>query len=271
MVKYFSTSDTGHDSVTRTADQIFPFTFIDKNSEELLVTIGDSWTWGDDITPDNNETNRLACVFGNILSTQLNSDWLNLGQCGSGNFWLVDRVTELAAIIPQLQYKKIYVVCTLTEVGREFNSTFDRNIDYIAHISKFRHYDTIFELLNTIVVDQIVNMLQPFSNVTLRIGTNFVDQIGLSGATDCLLAKPWVSLLCGNLADRCYVVGSRTIDNFKRSIDLFPDSNTFLNWIILITKTAIQRKTMLQTNQFRNGHPLANGHQRWADYIMQSL
>jgi hypothetical protein len=248
-----------------------PFDFISRESRELLVTIGDSWTWGDDITASNNDTIRLAKVFGNLISTTINSDWINLGQCGSGNFWLANKVKELAAIIPELHYEKIYVICTLTEVGREFNSTYDRNIDYINWLVAHNPRNDLLGFLNNLVVTEIIDALKSFPNVVLKIGTNFVNHIGLGTAQPYLLDTPWINLLT-NVDDNCYVVGSYTIDNFRRSIDLFPNHELLLCWLVELTELSKKRNMLLQDkNKFRNGHPLQSGHQQWANYIIQSL
>lgn len=270
MVEYFSIVETGHCSVPRTNKQKMPFDFVSRNSQELLVTIGDSWTWGDDITVDNNNVIRLEKVFGNLVSSTIGSDWLNLGQCGSGNFWLANKVKELASVIPSLSYKKIYVVCTLTEVGREFNSTYDQNIDYIGWLLTHGP-DDLIEFLNNLAVTKIVDELKLFPNVVLKIGTNFVDHIGLDNARPYLLDTPWINLLSA-IDDNCYIVGSYTIDNFRRSSDLFPDRIQLFDWLLTLTELSKKRNQLLQDkSKFRNGHPLVNGHQQWADYIIRSL
>ena len=270
MVEYFSIVETGHCSVPRTNEQQIPFNFINRNSQELLVTIGDSWTWGDDITVSNNNEIRLKKVFGNVLSTILNSDWLNLGQCGSGNQWLAAKVRELSKIIPTLDYRRIYVVCTLTEVGRDFNSTYDRQTNYIDWL-KTNDHTNLLEFLNSTVITEIINALTPFPHVVLKIGTNFVDHVGLETARPYLVDMPWINLIT-SVPDVCYIVGSYAIDNFKRSSDLFPDNMALLSWLNNLTDSASKRNIVLQDkHNFRNGHPLAAGHQHWAEYISQRL
>ncbi len=269
MVEHFSIVETGHCSVIRTPDQVFPFDFKSRNSNSLLVTIGDSWTWGDDITPTNNNQKRLDLVFGNILSLSLECDWLNLGQCGSGNFWLAEKVQELVQLIPSMSYKKIYVICTLTEVGREFNSGYDNHIDYISFLNKNPITDVI-KLLNEVVAEKI-KLLTQFDNVILRVGTNFVDHIGLDAIGEWLLPTPWLNLIA-EPKNTCFVVGSPTLDNFKRSGDLFPDYNKFLLWLNQLSDAALIRQhTLRDSIKFKSGHPLAHGHRVWAEHILKSL
>lgn len=263
MVEHFSIVETGHCSVKRRPGEIFPFNFIQKNSNRLLITIGDSWTWGDDLP------GRLDWAFGNLVSQQLDSDWLNLAQCGSGNFWLAKKVQELTQLIPTLDYREIFVVCTLTEIGREFNSDYDKSIDYVSWL-KNNSPNNLFSFLNQLVVDEIKS-LSDIEGVILRVGTNFINHTGLDAIEKFLLPIPWINLLVES-NDTCYVVGSPTLDNFKRSKDLFPDTNEFLNWINQLTETALLRQKILKdSNKFKNGHPLKTGHETWAEYILQSL
>ena len=74
----------------------------------------------------------------------------------SGNYHIIKVTTdesnideELSKIIPQLEYKKIIVVCTLTEIGRSFNSHHDRYIDYHSWF-KNNDYNNFLEFLNVV-------------------------------------------------------------------------------------------------------------------------
>ena len=62
------------------------FDFVDRNSDTLVVTVGDSWTWGADLDSDL----RLQQVYGNLVSHHLSADFLNLGQSGSNNFFIAE-------------------------------------------------------------------------------------------------------------------------------------------------------------------------------------
>ena len=58
--------------------------FIDNNKDSLLITVGDSWTWGDSFK-DLSADYRSQHVYGTHLSRYLNTDWINYGDCGSSN------------------------------------------------------------------------------------------------------------------------------------------------------------------------------------------
>lgn len=124
LPNYFTIADrysSWHQTPTNT------FNFIDRNSDMLIVTVGDSWTWGSDISENNHDDNfRITHLYGNVLSDELKTDWLNLGLSASSNFWATAMIEELGQLIPQLDYRSIYVICVFTGAGRWFNTQYDR-------------------------------------------------------------------------------------------------------------------------------------------------
>lgn len=102
--------------------------------DRLLVTIGDSWTWGDSLTPAlaNNgfdvpgfeETHwdyeaRKKYCYGAHLSKHLNADWINYGFPGYSNVYILERFAHTLRSSLMEQYDEIYFVLCLTETGRE--------------------------------------------------------------------------------------------------------------------------------------------------------
>ena len=62
-------------------DRLF---FADHGKNNLLITVGDSWTWGDSLG-DLSIRYRSDHVYGKYLREYLDSDWINYGYCGGGN------------------------------------------------------------------------------------------------------------------------------------------------------------------------------------------
>jgi hypothetical protein len=242
------------------------FDFIDNNSDSLVVTIGDSWTWGSDISIDDNEDIRLSCVYGRLISDKLGSDWFNLSQPGAGNFWIADRAEELSKIIPQLEYKKIIVVCTLTEIGRSFDSHHDRYIDYHSWF-KNNDYNNFLEFLNKECINRIIKAID--EKTQLRIGTNFVDPIGFDD-TEIYLKKSWLDCITPT-TDVCYVA-THGIDHLDNAREFFQSQTDFLTWSSNLITLANKRLTVLSDQRyFRSAHPLKDGHEIWSNYILKSL
>lgn len=93
--------------------------------QDLLITVGDSWTWGDSLGQIDFDkgifddiNHRTLHVFGRLLADKLNRDFLMLAKCGATNseihrmaFGYIDQIKS--------KYRKITVVITLTELMRE--------------------------------------------------------------------------------------------------------------------------------------------------------
>jgi hypothetical protein len=177
------------------------FNFIDNNSKTLIVTVGDSWTWGADMSANNNNDDyRLNNLYGRVIADELQSDWLNLGFSAKGNFWIATMVTELADIIDDLEYDKIYVVCTFTEVGRSTNTIYDRHINYINwfqnNIHTHEDFNKLFYYLNSECIEIIITALKKYNHVVLKVGTNFIDPVGFDKLNNSqILSTPWYKVL----------------------------------------------------------------------------
>ena len=268
----FSVVDTGHCQI-KNLKNLYPFDFVDRSKKKLVVTVGDSWTWGTDMTPDNNNEYRLKHHFGHQLACNLNADWLSLGQSGSGNFWMYDRVREFARIIPNLIYDQIYVVCTLTETGRAVSVRTD--IDFNRYFQNY-HVNGFIKYLNNLCVNNIVAALRPFDNVLLKVGTNFVDYLG--DDHEFVMSTPWLKLICQQhsieYTGNCQTMSPWAISDLRQLNNQVPDNkhNDYLNLLETLADSALERKQLLLSvpgmNRF---HPTSQGHRLWADYVLKFM
>jgi hypothetical protein len=103
---------------------------LNRNSNTLLITVGDSWTWGDSLgktTPKFDDYDyRTTHIYGHILSDRLSSDFINVGLPGGSNFYILLHL-ELVLASLKKKYKNVKLVFTLTESGRELQSDFENN------------------------------------------------------------------------------------------------------------------------------------------------
>lgn len=272
LASYFTIADSSNSWYQEPTNT---FDFIDRNSKILVVTVGDSWTWGSDLSLNNcNEDYRRNSVYGNLVAKELNADWLNLGLCAQGNFWIASMVEELANVIPKLEYHRIYVICTLTGALRWFNTKYDQHIDYVEWFkNNAPEFDQLPIMLNGLCIDSIVNSLTPFDHVTLKIGTNFVDACGFNElTTPYLMPDPWYKLLSYNDNKLVYTcVYYETISQATEFIGLEYHTE-FKQWLMKTIEESEHRASLLTNpKDFQNYHPLAPGHQAWAQYILNHL
>jgi hypothetical protein len=242
------------------------FDFVDCNSTTLVVTIGDSWTYGADLSNDNEEF-RINNVYGRIVSDKINTDWLNLGQSGSNNFFIAERAEEFGRIVNQLDYKKVYMICTFTEIGRSFNSHHDLYIDYIKWFDN-NHIDNFLHFLNATCVDRIKKVAQKHG-IKLIVGTNFVDAIGID--SDVLLPIPWFRLL----EIKCPIVayaGSTGVSRLHAVLQFVKNNDAgYKKWMINLINQAKYVDQTTSSQKLINQHPNADGHRIWANYILEHI
>jgi hypothetical protein len=233
------------------------FNFKDRGSDCLVVTIGDSWTWGADLDP----VLRTQQVYGNLVSQELNADWLNLAQSGSNNFFIAERVEELAKIAPSLGYKKIKLICTFTEIGRSFNSHHDVYIDYVSWF-QHNHIEQFLSFLNAECVNRIKKAAMNFE---LRLSTNFIDAIGFDPDL-----QPWFRVLDIPCKINAYC-GSTGVNKLQEVEQFVPNKVDYQNWMINLIDQSQHIDKVCQSPTLISTHPKADGHQAWANYILKTL
>jgi hypothetical protein len=253
-------------------DSMF-FDIIDNNSQSLLITIGDSWTWGTELD------NRLKNCYGNRLRQKLSADWLNLGLPGIGNHYISTMYKELCNVSNAFKksYDKIYCVVTFTETGREFNGWFDRNVNYASELKKISQPSDYNKFLD-FVEQYTLNNCKSTADLQTVFAFNFVDN-KYKNQLPTLLNKTWLEVCLEHsgkkIDDQCHVRSPFVFDKLNSvfEIEWNLDRNTFFKWIIELTKKADKRyKLLSDTTYFEpDYHPNILGHQLWADYVYKEL
>lgn len=272
-------------------EHIWPYDYVDRSSDTLLVTIGDSWTWGagiSDLNPDATnitaEQNdfRLNCLYGNIISKEKNWNWLNLGFYAMGNQWMVDKVFEFRALLPLLQFKEIIVMINFTSTGRWFYTFHDSLTDYKTFFQTNRmadvddYEDFLFGLNKKMLRD--INMLtNSETRVKLLVGTNAIDHCGFDVLEEKnIIPLPWYRLLSktnlgGIFVDMDSIKSLANLENLLSNSD---QKIAFQKWMMEKIGQAEKQKTMLNTMDHvaeDKAHPDYNGHRLWAEYILKEI
>lgn len=256
-----------------------PFNFEYRTKDTLLVTIGDSWTWGDDLG-----INRKSEVFGYLLSNTLSTDFLNLSSPGAGNQYIHLLFTELVKVAGLLDYKKIIVIITFTEVGRDFNGWFDRTVDYSSwlrnNIKVSDDYNKLLAWLNSKMAESIKYHAQTINNLQLISATNFVNPIGLELLAESFVEKSWLDVYYETMFNQrivgdCYFVSDFIFEKLIGVLDLHwgLDRNTYIKWANSNLELAASRLSYLKNDKFFVGlnHPNAQLHKIWADYLLEKI
>ena len=244
------------------------FDFVDRNSNELLVTLGESWTWGSELEK------RLDEVFGNLISRKKRWDWLNLAVPGSNNFFIAERFEELTNIAAQLHYERIIAICTFTEVGRGFNSHHDLHLDYVGWLKNNVHFADDFyrflEMINLDCVNRIASSAP--DNLQVFFASNFVDHLGFSNVK--VIPLPWYRIL-GIDSDRPIYAGTTGTQRLEQLSEfLQPGHQDFFKiWFSEMIENSQIADMICRAaggGKFSH-HPGPSGHQAWAKYLLQCI
>lgn len=146
------------------------------NSSKLIITVGDSWTWGDSLGKTtsgfDDRNHRVNHIYGSILSKRLGTDFINIGIPGGSNLYIL---TYLEKVLKSLtkSYDDTCIIFTLTESGRELNNGFlDQQSHYEAQTGDdWPKFNAIVNCSETI--DQRDLMLKEIK------GTHFEHVVGL--------------------------------------------------------------------------------------------
>lgn len=237
-----------------------PFYSKDRESRELIITVGDSWTYGDSLgqtrvrDAQDDTDYRLAHVYGNLLTEQLGTDWMNLALPGGSNYCMLNWLGQLLTI-KSGYHKKVTCIITLTEAGRH---------------QELRWADgttTQQEALKHIV-RQTYNMVNElrlrFPNVVFKVAHNFTD--GLPGHD--VIERSWLEVLTNKLIqNNTFIVVSDHIKQLNYD-HVYPDA-------VDVIDRALARIDVMDSCVYcckeDSRHPVEAGHELWANYLKTQL
>ena len=212
------------------------------NSDILTITVGDSWTWGDSLgkttLTHDDYTYRTQHIYGNILSKKLASDFINIGLPGRDNITIIATAKKIITNLTK-SYKKIYLVFTLTETGRELNPTFlDLRENYIE--LKGNDWPEFEEIVNGTASKSALNFaLTELKNNDIHFRHHLELYLQIKNATSVLhLLQMEEAMTFNFLTDCCFELRHLNIDwivgrNFTST---FETNNSLLTGFININK-----------------------------------
>lgn len=255
------------------------------NKDVMVVSVGDSWTWGDSL----DEYSRLQQVYGALVSQALDADWINIGCRGWSNSHILSHIDYLIDFLDQSNYKKIYFIVTLSENGRDIKTPKSFLFDYIKLFEQTgateKFYDQLMIEIESHWIQQIKLVLNRMdSRYQMIVGQNFVWHPRLVeeiGSLATVLESNWIECLADaqkiarpirtNLVTG-WIFG--TI-NFVHDIVKLKDTTEFKKWSLPRIELADQVNQWLDSSNMNSKkaskHPTAEGHQAWADYILKRL
>ena len=255
-----------------------------QNKDTLLITVGDSWTWGDhlgDIDWDkaSDDPIRLQQVYGRLLANKLNADWVNLARPGCSNYWMLEKLQDLHPFIQSATYKKIYVVVALTEDLREAQYTRRINVTepYQGMWSRSIGVTDFLVQVESYLLRNLEQYFTTLPNVTAYVQRAFTD-VWPANTSPLLLDKSWCDVIQDRFNFNNYqkpvpFIGQMAVDPLtEKYIAQNPERKLeFLNIMDLV----VTRWNFLGASPYNlkgsTCHPNPEGHQLWAEYLYTQI
>lgn len=251
----------------------------------LIITIGESWTYGDSLDPNL----RRSQIYGRLIADSLNADFINIANCGYSNSWMLNRAEELLNYVNFSLYKKVFIIFTFTEAGRDFNISDEWLIDYTTF------YTDYSKTLSPAFYDQVIldterawiKKLDEFAvklpdNVTVVLGQNFPwhDELYQFNYTGNIvkLKHNWLDAISIDLGLETPPRGQLVtgwiftyFDAINHILDI-KDQSVYKEWCIEKLNESIAINCWLDNSpvngEIDSKHPNPQGHQIWANYIL---
>jgi hypothetical protein len=249
------------------------------NSINLVITIGDSWTWGDSLgninvdqgVEDNILARQTGC-YGRHLSDQLDADWINDARPGGSNDHIINKF-EKHLNTDYSKYKKVWIIITLTETGRNVEISNLKEIDEELQTIEQNHLDKINAL---ILKNQTINLI---------VGRNFTDYYPKTKLYPWCLEKTWVEVIFDQLKientkwakmeySMIKTTGIASGVGFMPLNKKYDHDADFKLYLINSIEKAKKLWTFLEISPYNSKkatkHPTKEAHQLWANYIVKN-
>ena len=269
----------GEQSGTSFYDEV---TFFNNHSNKLIITAGDSWTYGDSLN------DRLNEIYGMTLALNLNTDLLNIGFKGFSNSFILNFVdTIIEDNIENLEkYDSIDLVITLTENARDVTAEHSFALDYVCQYNKNKSnfYASVLEAMEDNWVYHLEEIAKHKCLNKIVIGQNFVWHNNIKDKLNKRFIKTdknWIEVISDNAnyksPIRTTLVTGWIFDQFKlvNGIAGIKDDSNFKEFVMpYIDKANLVNKWLDESDY--NGekgskHPNSIGHIWWGEYLMEYL
>lgn len=249
----------------------------DVGSDLTLLTVGDSWTWGDELggssglqsNPISNTEYRLSKCFGNLLSQRLNANWVQLALPSGSNEWITTEAEKLCHQIAK-QTKQLIIVVNFSDHGRELNDPYSTTADFYREL--FEQEMPITDCLRLVETTYYkrLSRLAGYENVQVIANSTFTQTLKTHKFPDLYQPeKTWLELLCDTTSS-CYMhtTGAWELNQFLNKNDLMTDG--YKQQMNEIYFPAMENRTKdMKSSPFllERCHPNEQGHEIWAEYL----
>lgn len=235
--------------------------------ENLLVTIGDSWTWGDsldniDITKGISDSpRRVDLIYGKHLSNLLESDWINIAYPGIDNGWIANTAWRFQFIKHLLPYKTIYISVGFTDIARDvITYGSDSSLSFLENAKQYEK--NYFKILSSIENE---------TDIKIVVGRNFTDTFDdNANIVKHHLRKRWIDVSRDSWKKDYCIPKSY----FMRYPDSLSESDRFFLLENCFSSTSAVLDFLDQCPlhyKQASKHPNETSHLLWANYVYDQM
>jgi len=269
-------------------EDLVHYSILERNKSTLVLSAGDSWTWGGGLDPITREQK----IYGRLLADYYDADLINVGCMGWSNSWVLKVVDFIISkLAKNQQYDKIYVIITLTETARDIGSasSFDFNL-YRDTEQLVLHENLYQQILNKIEqhwIQQIESILEIADDrVTFFVGQNFVWHPIYNTLKNMPIITTdvnWIEVLADyqnlprpvrTIMGTGWIFGDKGYGQVNKSMAI-TDTTIYKNFTMpLIDKANELNKWLDQSGlNSKKGtkHPTEKGHELWASHIIDQI
>ncbi len=248
------------------------------SKKNLLITIGDSWTWGDSLGSTsmkyNDKNTRYEEFYTNRLAKSLDADWVMLAQCGCDNNWILNQYDVIRNAINEgfyADFDNVFVHVCMTEMFRELQNktlreklqpelTGSKNLDHFCRTYFAR---TVIDRLD-FTIPKLHSFSKNFWNIDHDLESlNFVPDVWqqLLFDHDKIDIQVDTPVLSG--------VGIYPLLSFFKENSMKDLVYEFTDMLIKINKICDQLVESSLNSDQGTKHPTAFGHRIWANRLYQ--
>lgn len=222
------------------------------NCDTLVISVGDSWSWGAGLQSDNDSDNieyRTSHCCGSIVADRTNSDFINIGFPGYSNMLHIRSAFDILNRL-QKSYKKIFVILTLSESGRDISDDFYKRPEYYNTL-RGDSWPTYKDLIsNTVDFGKLKFALKELASNNIYFEyplKAFLRAKQFTNVTDIIqsLEKTSFKMLVDKIKQNSnpnifYVVGRTYVDTFDQNFKIISPYTCFLSkkWVDLLDETS---------------------------------
>jgi hypothetical protein len=238
-----------------------PYHYRCVNSEQLLITVGDSWTYGDSLGQTrvrdgrDDPEHRLSHVYGSLIAEELKADWINLALPGISNHMMCNWLAQLLS--RHVHGKNTVCVITLTESGRH------EEINWLKTDLNTLH-DNLIAMVDRTYND-IEQLAKKYPSIKFVVAHNFTD--GRPTKLN-MCDRNWLEVMTNShIQNNTHIVVSEHIEQLNYHYT-YPDT-------LSVIDQALARVEILDSCKYTykqdSRHPTEYGHELWANYLLSQI